>query len=580
MKKLFKSKRFWVVAIIVVLVVGYFVYRSLTGSVTTATQYVTAKAANGTLVVSVAGSGQVAALNQTNIQPQISGQVLHIPVVNNQSVKAGDLLVELDPTNDQRSVRNAQTSLENAQLSLASLLAPPATSTLLQSQQSVVQAQQSLVSDQNTLATDYANAYTDISNAFIDLPGVMTSLNNVLYSVIINKAQGQADADAYTNLVSTYNPTVVTYNQSAIAGYQTALTAYNQSLADFKATTINSSTSTVETMLAETYATLKTVSVANGNVKNLLDVVANSLQQIQQKAPAQLSIDENTLQTIITTTNSHLATILQTLNTLQNDKQNIITAGLSTQQTAASLAQLQAGATQLQIQTQQISVTQAENALSDAQQNLANDYVRAPFSGIVTSITAKVDEPVGTGSTLAVLLTDQQTAEATLNEVDAVNVMVGDPATITFAALPNVSLTGKVSQVDTLGTVSQGVVTYNVQVTLDVTNPQVKPGMSDNVSIVTKVEPDVLLVPNAAVTTRQGVSTVQVMGANGVPTTATVTVGDSNSTMTVITAGLNEGDAVVTRTTTAAKTTTAATTGGLGGIRIPGLTGGGGARGG
>lgn len=572
MKKIFKNRPLFAFFVILIVVAGYFGYRSLAGNSTVAPQYVTAKVQRGTLVVSVTGSGQIAASNQINVQPKVAGTVVKIPVANNQPVKAGDILIKLDTTDNERAVRNTETSLENAKLSLASLLEPPTTSTLLQAQQSVVQAQQSLLTNQNNLITDYANAYTDISNTFVDLPGVMTGLNGVLYNSVVNKPQ--TDIDAYVNLANSYNSNAYQYGQNAVAGYQMALTAYNQSLADFKNSTINSSTSTIEALLAETYSVLKTISIANSNVKNFLDLVNNTLQQVQQKAPSQLSTDVANMLSYISTTNSHLSTILQIQNAIQSDKQSIVTATLSSGQTAAALDQLQSGPTELQVQTQNLAIAQAENALYDAQQNLADDQIRAPFDGIVTNITAKVGQTAGAGTAVAVLVSNAQLAQATFNEVDIVNVKVGQQATITFDALPNLTLTGKVSQVDTIGTVSQGVVSYNVQVSLDVPSQQVKPGMSDGVSIITSVKQDVLTVPNSAVTTKQGVSTVQVMQSNGVPNAVEVTTGLANDSITEIVSGLNEGDAVVTRTTTKSASTQTQTTSGLGGIRIPGLGGG------
>jgi RND family efflux transporter MFP subunit len=574
MKKLLRDRVVAITLGIVVIVALAAFYRAKYGTADTPTQYVTTKVQRGTLVISVAGSGQVSAVNQTNIQPQISGMVTEIDVTNNQKVGAGTLLVRLDTTNDERAVRNTQASLENAQLSLQTLEQPATTSSILQAQQSVMQAQQSLTNAQNSLATDYGTAYTDIANTFIDLPGVMTGLKSVLYSTTLNKVQ--ANVDAYSNLISGYYPDVAGYNQSAVLGYQTALTAFNQNLTDYKNTDVYSSTSTVESLLAETYATLRSVSVANSSAKNLLDVVNNVLEQNNQKAPAQLTADETSMQSLLTTTNTHLATLLQIQNALQTDKQSIITATLSGAQTKAALDQLQSGPTQLAIATQQLAITQAQNALSDAKQNLAYDYIRAPFAGIITNITAKVAQPVSSGSTLAVLVSNAQLAQATLNETDIVNVKVGQKAMVTFDVLPGVTLAGTVAQVDTIGTVVQSVVSYNVQVALDTPNPSARPGMSDTVSITTTVKPDILLVPSSAITTRQGVSTVQVLSSDGKPVQQQVTIGAANDTMTEIVSGLQEGDPVITKTVTSgasAATSTSRTTTGFG---IPGLTGGGG----
>ncbi len=547
---------------------GYFLFFP-SKSATPATRYITAKAEKGTLVISVTGSGQISALNEVSVQAKISGTVLSIPVANSQKINAGDILVKLDPTDDERAVRNAEASLENATLALQELLAPAATSTLLQAQNSLAQAKQSLATNTNNLTTDYTNAYTDISNTFIDLPGMMTGLNSILYGTAINRTQ--ADIDVYTDAIRVSFPTVTQYRDSTASSYAAAVTAYSGTTADFKNSSIYSSTSTIESLLGETVTTLKSVSSALGNTKNFLDFVNNVFQQNTiLTAPPELAADRTNIQSYITSLNNHLSALLQIQNALQADKQAIETAHLSIAQTSASLDQLEAGATELQIAQQELTVTQARNALSDAKENLDNDYVRAPFKGVVTNITAKVGQPAS--GTLATLISDTQIAQATFNEIDVVNVQVGQQATITFDALPDLTLTGKVSEVDALGTVSQGVVSYNVKVALDLPNPLVKSGMSDSLSIITQMKPDVLLVPNSAVSTKQGISTVQVMGSNGTPSERQVTIGSSNDTMTEIVSGLNEGDVIVTQTVTSAATASkSSNNSSIGGIRIPGV---------
>src|SRR5665213_1862688 len=101
----------------------------------------------------------------------------------------------------------------------------------------------------------------------------------------------------------------------------------------------------------------------------------------------------------------------------------------------------------------------------------------------------------------------------TLNEVDAAKVNVGDKATLTFDAFPNLSLAGTVVELDPVGTVSQGVVNYNVQIGFtqpaDTSSTEmVKPGMSVTADIVTQVHQNVAAVPNAAVHTLNGASYV------------------------------------------------------------------------
>ncbi|MBE0418021.1 MAG: efflux RND transporter periplasmic adaptor subunit, partial [Coriobacteriia bacterium] len=140
-----------------------------------------------------------------------------------------------------------------------------------------------------------------------------------------------------------------------------------------------------------------------------------------------------------------------------------------------------------------------------------------------------------------------------VNETDVSGVAKGQSAELTFDAVPDLTITGKVDRVASKGTVSQGVVTYDVRVTLDVSDDRLRSGMSSTVVIVTQVVRDALLVPNAAVKTgsEEG-AYVQVLADGGEPRRVAVETGPSNATKTVVTAGLQAGERVVTQTIEAA----------------------------
>ncbi|HEU0051458.1 MAG TPA: hypothetical protein VFQ60_05395, partial [Patescibacteria group bacterium] len=168
---------------------------------------------------------------------------------------------------------------------------------------------------------------------------------------------------------------------------------------------------------------------------------------------------------------------------------------------------------------------------------------------------------------------------------------LGQKATLTFDAMNGLTITGTVSQIQAVGTVTQGVVNYTVQISLDTQDARIKPGMSTSASVVTNTRQDVLMLPNSAVKTQGGQSFVQVISmpagtdpsASQIATTAMpvrvpVTIGLADGNSTEILSGLNEGDRVILQTINPnAKTTTSSIGGGgAGGIRIPGITGGGG----
>jgi hypothetical protein len=127
-----------------------------------------------------------------------------------------------------------------------------------------------------------------------------------------------------------------------------------------------------------------------------------------------------------------------------------------------------------------------------------------------------------------------------------------------------------------MGTVSQGVVTYNITISFDAQEDSVKPGMSVSAAIITEAKQDVIIVSSSALKSSGDIQYVEVLVDNA-PQSKTVETGLSNDTMTEITSGLSEGDQVITQTvaasTASAKKTN--TTQNSAGIGIPGITGGG-----
>jgi len=143
-------------------------------------------------------------------------------------------------------------------------------------------------------------------------------------------------------------------------------------------------------------------------------------------------------------------------------------------------------------------------------------------------------------------------------------VTVGQRVTLTFDALDSLELTGQVAELDTVGTVSQGVVSFNVKISFDTQDDRIKSGMSVNATIITDLRQDVLTVLNTALKSEGDSYYVQVLvedhssdiyNKSGVisvqsPLTKVVTIGLANDSLTEITGGLAEGDQIITQTIT------------------------------
>lgn len=594
LRRILKNKSILAVLAVAIIGGGYFGYKSMTAKAVT-TSYVLAQAQLGTVIQSISGTGQVSATNQADIKPKVSGQVTDIAVQNSQTVKAGALLVRIDDQSAQKAVRDAQANLQSAQLSLQKLLQPADALSLTQSQNQLAQAQESKDSAVNDLQTAYDNGFSNVATAFLNLPSIMTGLQNILYTTSPGLGTaGQWNLDYYANVAAQYNASATSFRADANDKYQIARTAYDQNFTDYKATDRTAPTTTIESLINESYATTKDIADAVKSASNLIQFYEDKLTS-QNLQPA--SIADTQLASLNTYTgqvNSQLSNLLGSVNTIQSDKQAIVNADRSITADQESLAKLQAGADPIDIQSSQLSVQQRQNALLDAEQTLADYSVHAPFDGTIAALNVKLGDQVGSGSAVATLITQQKLAEVSLNEIDAAKVQVGQKATLTFDAIDGLSLTGEVAEIDTIGTVTQGVVSYNVKIGFDSQDERIKPGMSVSAQIITDVKQDVLTVPNSAVKAQGGNSYVQRfdnlsqadqqagLGNSGfisklTPRQEAVTVGASNDSLTEITGGLQAGDLVVTRTVSSGGTaaaSSASASGQAGGLRIPGFGGG------
>lgn len=99
---------------------GYAIHRYSTNK-TAAPTYQTATVAQGTLIVSIAASGNVSATNSRSISTSATGVVSKVLVKNGQTVKAGDKLVELELDLDAKQTYNqALAAYQSAKNALAS----------------------------------------------------------------------------------------------------------------------------------------------------------------------------------------------------------------------------------------------------------------------------------------------------------------------------------------------------------------------------------------------------------------------------------------------------------------------------
>lgn len=564
-----------VITVVLILALGAIGYLSgkLLFAKAPETRYITAVAAKDAVLVTVSGTGQVSSSNQFDIKPKVSGDVISIPVSEGQAVKAGAIIMQLDAKDAQKTVRDALVSLQSAQLSLQKLEQPADALSITQAENTLARATESKQNAESNLAKSYDDASNIISNAFLDLPTAVSGIQSILFSNDSTLGgNGIWNIDYYANAIARYDTRAQQFREDAYQKYQIAKQAYDKAFSDYKTSTRSSDPATVEALINETYDAANKIADAIKSTNNLIQLYQDKMTE-HGLTPVLLSNTHlSSLTSYTGKVNTHLSNLLNEKNAIKTNKDAIVNADRTIAENTASLAKLKAGSDPLDIQSAKLSVEQRRNALIDAQQKLADYTIRAPFAGTIAKIDAKKADTVGSGTAVATLLTDQQVAEISLNEVDIAKVKVDQKATMTFDAVDGLSVTGKVVEVDALGTVSQGVVTYTVKIAFDVQDERIKSGMSVSAAVITDMKNNVLTVPSSAVKTQNNASYVEVLDpallassttGQGViskiaPARQLVQTGLANDSLVEIISGLEEGAVIVTRTlatSTATKTT-------------------------
>lgn len=578
----------FIAAIIAVAVIGggYYWYQSA-NKAQAPTKYVLGAVQREALITSISGSGQVATSNQVDVKARVTGEITYIGVVEGQKVKAGAVLAYIDSHDAQKAVRDAQISLETSQLSLAKLLAPIDQLAIMQGEDSVNQARQAKQDAQDNLASMSDSEFNTISNNFLELPAIMAGLQDILFSSSINT--GQWNVDYYSDMAKTYDEKATQYRNYAYDSYVKARAAYDKNFIDYKAASRYSNASVIEILLNETYDTEKIISDAIKNSNNLIQFYQDTLIKYSQKVNSLSNTHLSNLSSYTGKVNSHLTNLSSLQDEIKSYKKTIVDSDRIITEKQLSFDKTMAGPDELDIRSAQLAVKDKENALTQAREDLADYTVRIPFDGVISKVNVKKGDTAGS-TALAILISSQQIAQVSLNEIDAAKIKVGQKATLTFDAIDGLSISGQVAQIDVTGTVSQGVVSYGVQIAFDTEDARIKPGMSVSSSIITDSKVDVLVIPNSAIKNQGGISYVEIVrnpasldatNVAGISIDSTllspqpIEIGLANDTLTEVAGGLKEDDLIVVQTVAAGTAQTQVTQGNS--LRIPGVGGGGGA---
>jgi HlyD family secretion protein len=231
---------------------------------------------------------------------------------------------------------------------------------------------------------------------------------------------------------------------------------------------------------------------------------------------------------------------------IKNAEVSVRNKEIALDQANMSYEELMEPLTTSELQKLTTAVNQARNNLEEVQDKIEDATLVSPIDGTVGNINGKEGSLIPENSSesfVTIINKDTLFVQVNVEENDINSIEKGQKAYVTFDAVDGLVMEGEVSFISmTAESNNSGVVTYEVRVLLsDVGETEVREGMTAFVSFVTDEVKDVLQVPVAAVTNRNG--TAAVKKADGAY--AEVVTGFTDGKMVEIVSGLKEGDKIV-----------------------------------
>lgn len=476
------------------------------------------------LINVISGTGQVFALDQIEVKPKIAGKISYINIKNGQKVNRGDLLLQLDSEAAEKDLWNAQINLSNAKISAKDLS----------------------LDTTDDLNIAYNNVLNALTNNYKDISNLMPQIKPMFEESSYNSTEDDNnDVDYYLRLIrfiqqSTNTGVDLSYwTKTAEQQYLDIKGRYEDIQSASWALNNQSSRQEIDSILEKTYQI----------DQDFLDLIRQTLN-LTQKYQYLLSVN-NITSPISTQITNDQVTKLSTLNSiLVNHVNNIKSVKNSLQTAKDSYKKID-----INNETQDLNIRRKEKEVADAQEYLSNHKIYASLNGVIASANDQIQtgDQISTSTIVANLVTNQQIAKITLNETDVAKIKLGQKANITFDAIEDLTLTGKVIEIDELATITQGVVTYDVKISFDTQDERLKKGMSLSVDIITDIITDSIVLPISAIKYENTETYVELLNNDEIKKVF-VKTGISNDTQTEILSGIKEGDNVITKTTTSSNT--------------------------
>ena len=413
---------------------------------------------SGNLTNSISGSGSVEPIEQRDIVPVVKGEIIEAPFNEGDEVKKGDILYRFEMTAATNAIETAENNVEKARTNLSNRQ-----SNLSKTQENI---------DNLTIKATASGKVEGLSLLVgEDASGMVCTITNYKEQTVTlpfnsSKVGEIQVGDSATVAIDKY---MMNTSGKVTRKYTTPNTLSNGALVY-----------NVEILLDDTYILEEGVSVtatvngitsaSYGNVKYASPVTVNASQKGEVKKVNFKNgdwVDKGDVIAVLENTDLN--------DELRNARQAVNEA--------------------------QMNLTEAENTLEDRQEE-ANEYIlESPIDGVILTKDYEVGDTIsGQTSTVMMVVADMSKMKFTISadELDISKIKLGQSVSVTADALTGQRLMGRITNISKLGTSSNGVTNYPIEVTIDQPG-DLMPGMNVNANIIIEQATNTLYLPVEAV---------------------------------------------------------------------------------
>ena len=445
-----KRKRTWGILIIVLLVASYFIFKTPSSAVNTVTDI--AKLSD--LKQTVLATGQVVSNTDLNLSFNASGVVKSLKVKVGDKVKAGQTLATLDSGSELAALTSARGALASAEARLKRTIEGA-------SSEEIALAEITLEQTKLTQETAVNNAYQNLLNSS---PQAVPKNGTSDYTAPVISGTYSLGKEGSINLTSYYS----------VGG------------TSFTVTGLTNGSGISNTIIAQP--------------------IGNSGLFITFPNNTNINVND----WIIEIPNKKAANYLINLNAYNSA---VASAKSAIDQSTAQLALKKATARSSDVDLANADILSAQGQVQGAEARYNNTVITAPADGTITRIDVKIGEQAVASKSVMVLQDVSNIyIETNINEANISNLAVGMPIDITYDSFGSDRIfKGNITKIDPSSTLVSGVVNYKITASTEQL-PELRPGMTANMTIKIKEKPGVIAIPSRSlVTDNNGDRTVRII---------------------------------------------------------------------